>query len=368
MTSHSLPTRRDCLKCLWAAPATTLAACGGGSGSEPAQSPPTRSWRMGFSGLPPRFTVAEVIRTIDLWSPRAELAIIHEELPWAELLAGTSADTIIRRDQLDLVAYYRSKGLQLVFMADLTDGLSREQEAPRLRALGRSIAEPAVQQVYRAYVEAVLRLLRPEFMGLAAETNLIRAAAPALYPSVRQAANAAAADVLTSGAKTTLFISVQVETAWGRLGGTGPFVGIAADRADFAFAQMIGLSSYPYFGYATPEDMPADYYSRLFAGASALPTMVVEGGWPSVGASANGQTFTSSPALQARYITRHAALLDSISARGWLQLEFVDIDPAAFPVPTPANLPLFVTLGLVDSRYAPKPALAQWDAQFARPR
>jgi hypothetical protein len=323
---------------------------------------------MGFSGLPPRATVAEVIRTIDLWSPRAELAIIHEELPWTELLAGVPADTLVRRDQLDLVAYYRAKGLQLVFMADLCDGLSRGDEAPRLRALGRSIAEPAVQQVYRAYVEAVLRLLQPEFMGLGAETNLTRAANPTLYTSVRQAANAAAADVLASAAKTTLFNSVQVETAWGRLGGTGPYVGIATDRADFAFARMVGLSSYPYFGYATPEDIPADYYSRLFAGASTVPAMVVEGGWPSVGASAAGQTFMSTPALQARYIARHAALLDSIAALGWIQIEFVDIDPAAFPVPTPANLPLFVTLGLVDSQYTPKPALAQWDALFARPR
>lgn len=67
-------------------------------------------------------------------------------------------------------------------------------------------------------------------------------------------------------------------------------------------------------------------------------------------------------------MTRHAALLDSVAARGWMQLEFVDIDPAAFPQPAPANLPLFVTLGLVDAQYASKPALAQWDALYARPR
>jgi hypothetical protein len=364
-------TRRNCLQALLATAAGwALAGCGssGGSGGETPSSPSTRTWRMGFSGLPPRATVAEVIRTIDLWAPRAELAIIHEELPWTELLAGVLPDTIIRRDQLDLVAYYRSKGLQLVFMADLTDGLAREREAPRLRALGRSISEPAVQQAYRAYVEAVLRLLKPEYLGLGAEVNLIRAAAPALYPSVRQAANAAAADVLASGAKTTLFFSVQVETAWGRLGGTVPFVGITTERSDFAFAQMIGLSSYPYLGHAAPEDIPPDYYSRVLATPNPLPAMVVEGGWPSAGASANGQSFVSSPALQARYITRHAALLDSIAAKGVVQIEFADVDVSALTPPLPANLPLFVTLGLVDSQYAAKPALAQWDALFARPR
>jgi hypothetical protein len=76
----------------------------------------------------------------------------------------------------------------------------------------------------------------------------------------------------------------------------------------------------------------------------------------------------STPALQARYVTRHAALLDSVAARGWTQLEFDDIDPAAFPQPAPPNLALFVTPGYVDVQFNAKPALAQWDAPFARPR
>jgi hypothetical protein len=51
-------------------------------------------------------------------------------------------------------------------MADLTDGLSRGEEAPQLRALGRSLSEPAVQQVYRDYVAAVVRKLQPDYLGL----------------------------------------------------------------------------------------------------------------------------------------------------------------------------------------------------------
>jgi hypothetical protein len=165
-----------------------------------------------------------------------------------------------------------------------------------------------------------------------------------------------------------LFVSVQVEAAWGRLGGNTGFVGIAQDRADFAFAQMMGLSSYPYLAYATPQDIAADHYSRLFDGASALPAMVVEGGWPSVGADSNGVRFDSTAALQAQYVQRHATLLDSIGALAWVHLQFADIDLAAYPPPIPANLPLFASLGFVDSQYGEKPALAQWDALFARPR
>lgn len=317
---------------------------------------------MGFSGTPPRLDVATVLAGIDRWSTRAEIAAIHEELPWTDLLAGMSPDAILDRDKVQLVQYYRGKGLQLFFMADLTDGLSRADEAPQLRALGRSLSEPAVQQVYRNYVAAVVRKLQPEYVGLAAETNLLRAAAPAsLYAAVVQAANAAAAD-LAGMTNAPRFISVQVETAWGLFTAT-PFAGIDTDLRDFPITQMVGLSSYPYFVYAQPEDIPNDYYSRLLLGRT-LPAMVVEGGWT----SATAGTIVSSPQEQARYVSRHAQLLDSINARGLIQLVFADLDVANFPPPIPANLPLFVNIGLTDSIFVAKPALAAWDSLHGRPR
>ena len=322
---------------------------------------------MGFSALPPRNTLADALRTIDLWSTRADLAAIHDEPPYTELLGGTSPDTILQRDKVGLVDFYRSKGMQLMYMADLTDGLNRAQEAPQLRALGRSLAEPQVQQVVRDFLLAVSRILKPDYLGLAAETNLIRLQAPSIYAAVKQTANAAAADLLAAGSASTLFVSVQVEAAWGIATG-GAFAGIATDRSEFPFMQMIGLSSYPYLVYVQPEDIPSDYYSRLQSSTAPLPMMVVEGGWPSASVGNQPGQVQSSPALQVRYLTRHAALLDSVAARGWTQLEFVDIDPAAFPQPASPNLALFVTLGLVDTQYAAKPALAQWDALYARPR
>ena len=70
--------------------------------------------------------------------------------------------------------------------------------------------------------------------------------------------------------------------------------------------------------------------------------------------------------MQARYVTRHADLLDRVNATALLQLQFADIDIASLPPPVPANLPLFTSIGLADSDFAPKPALAAWDALFAR--
>ncbi len=355
-------SRRQVLGATLSFAAAPLSGCGSGdAGQTPSPSALTRSWKMGFSPNPPRYTVAAVLQGIDLWSRRAELAIIHEELPWTDLLAGMTPDAILDRDKVQLVQYLRSKGLLLIVMGDLNDGLAREQDAPQLRALGRSIVEPAVQQLYRSYMLAVDRKLTPQVLGLVAECNLIRAAASNLYPAVRQAANDAAADLRAAGSRTTLMASVQVETAWGRLGGNGAYVGIETDFADFPFVETLGLSSYPYFGWSAPEDIPLDYYRRLLAGRS-LPAMVVEGGWPSAGAGA----IASSADTQARYIARHADLLDQVGAKAWLQLQFADIDLAALPPPLPPNLPLFASIGLADSDFIAKPALATWDTLFAR--
>lgn len=366
---HNKPVnihRRRFLRTLAAAPAVGAVACGksgGGSGGSPPAA--TRTWRLGFSPVPARPTSISVIDGIDHWSQRSELAIIHEQLPWTDLLGGMSPDAILDRDKVGLVDYMRGKGLKLAYMGDLDDGLARDMEAPQLRALGRSITEPAVQQVYQDFMLAVVNKLQPEYVGLAAETNLIRAVAPtALYNAVVTTANNTAAAIRAAGSTVPLAISVQVETAWGVLAGagTGAYVGVEQDFTDFPFAEILGLSSYPYFGYTEPEDIPDNYYSRLRQGRT-LPAMVMEGGW----ASSNAAPIFSSPEKQARYITRHADLLDSIDAIAYLQLVFADIDLSVYPPPIPANLPLFVSIGLTDSDFNGKPALDAWDALFARP-
>lgn len=308
--------------------------------------------------------MAAVLAGIDRWSLRSEAAIIHEPLPWVDLLAGQTPQVILQRDKVELVAFLRSKGLSLTFMLDLTDGLDRAAEDPALLAAGRSLAEPAVQALAVDYALAVETMLRPERLGLAAETNLVRnIAAPQTYAALRETAQRIETALRETAARSQRFISVQVERAWGGLGGNGAFDGIDQDFADFPFIQALGLSSYPYFMWPQPEDIPADYYARL-KGSRNLPVLVTEGGWTS--ANLAGSTIQSTPEKQARYIARHAGLLDSVAAVACFQLMFADLDLTALPAPIPASLPLFAELGLTDKAFTAKPALAAWDALFAR--
>jgi len=343
--------------------ALSIVICGGCASATPAADA-SRTYRMGFAATPPRLDIASVLRTIDMWTPRSDAALLALTPPWRAMLSDTNPAVIIRREQVELVKLYRSRGLSVVAMIDATDGLARDREAPELVAAGRSIREPAVQALFREYAIAVDSMLHPDYLALAMETNLIRAAAPSdVYDALVAMSNAAAAALQARQSSTRLYVSVQVETAWGRLPTTGQFVGIDADLRDFPFIRALGLSSYPYLGgFGEPEQVPLDYYSRV-AGTSALPVLVVEGGW----SSGSVPGVTSSPEKQARWIARQMELLDRARAAAVFQITFTDLDLSSFPVPDGSILPLFAQLGLVDTGFTAKPALAVWDRAFARP-
>lgn len=336
-----------------------MLACGDGGGP----GAPARTFLMGFSPIPPKPELDLVLAGVDSFRRRSDAAILHQSVPWAALLAGIPADSAVRTNELGLANLFRAYGLRVVVMVDPTDGLARDREAPELIAAGRSVTEPAVQALYRAFVRSVATLVQPDYLGLVAETNLIRAAAPdSVYDALVTMANAAAAELGALGVTSTLYVSVQVEVAWGALGGGGTYAGVATDLTDFPFIDALGLSSYPYLGgFAQPEDVPLEYYARI-ATESSLPVLVVEGGWPSTSVGGGSST----PAMQARFIARQMDLLDAAGAEAVFQLTYADLHPSIFP---PGSiLPLFATLGLVDTALAPKPALAVWDSAFARPR
>ena len=345
--------RVACLLC-------ALVACSG-SDAAPLEPPsgPSRTWRMGFSAIPPKTDEQVLLANLAMWTARSDAAIMHVSPPWAALLSGVSATAAVNANELPLANYYRGKNLEIVVMIDATDGLNRAAEAPELVQLGRSMSEPAVQQVYRQFVLAIATIVRPEYLGLAAETNLIRMVAPpSLYAAMKQMVNAAATDLQLAVSAAKRYVSVQVDVAWGWGQANNAYVGVEQDFVDFPFIQALGLSSYPYFVYADPDQVPLDYYSRLPNGRS-LPVMIVEGGWTSASAGA----IVSSPEKQTRYVRRQARMLDSARARAVFQLTFTDLDTQSGGYP-PGVLP-FAFLGMVDTQLRPKPVLTVWDSLFA---
>jgi hypothetical protein len=339
-----------------------LAVCGCSKKSKGPTGPPvaTRPYRMGFSALPPTLDFSALLATLQMWTPRADAALILNEVPWDSLLDGVPAPLFVQRNHVGLADYYRGSGLRIVASIDPCNGLDRSADSAPLVARGHSLTETAMQDLYRDYVVALDTIIHPDYISLASETNLMRAIAPApLYAALKQNAASAAAAIRAVDPNVKLFTTVQVDVAWGALAG-GVYQGIAQDRADFAFQDALGLSAYPYLaGVEDPDSLPLDFYSRLNT-APALPLLKIEGGWSSTTVSA----VATDAAEQQRAITREADLLERAGAVMWFQITFTDLDLAVYP----AGVAPFAYLGLVDKNLVAKPALSAWDAVFAKPR
>jgi hypothetical protein len=328
--------------------------------------PTTRTYYMGFQNSAPRVDNLDLfVQSLNLWTPRADAAMITTEVPWQELLDGTPINTYILNHYSDLVIYYRSKNLKLWIYIDPQNGLDRTADALDLQAVNKSIADTDMQLLYQKFTVAMDSMLHPDHLGLALETNLIREAAPAsIYEGVKNAANATAAVIKTKNPTVPLSISVQADFAWGKLGG-GTYRGVAQDFTDFPFMQELGISSYPYFGFDNPVDIPLNYYSRLVEGKT-LPVFISEGGWSSASVTTATESFISSPDTQRDYITHHHHLLNDVKATAVFQLLFTDLDVANLPSDVPDNINYFAYLGLVDKDLQPKVALTAWDDLFKK--
>jgi len=332
-------------------------------------SPASRTYRMGFQDSAPRFDSLNLaIEVLNIWTPNSDAAIVSTEVPWDSLLNGQDPVPYVVNNYVGLVSYYRQQNLKLWVYIDPANGLNRASDADELVAAGKSIAQANIQKIYRRFAVVMDSLLKPDHLGLALETNLIRYESPdSIYQGVKTAANAAVADVRAVDPTVKLSVSVQADLAWGNITGTGTYVGVAQDFTDFPFIEELGISSYPYFNTALPGDLPADYYSRLVEGKS-LPVFVSEGGWTSqtiTGFSSN--IITSSPQIQQDYITRQSQLLDEAQAIAVFQLTFTDIDISSLPANTNPTIKYFAYLGLVDVNLVARPSWATWKGIFARP-
>jgi hypothetical protein len=98
------------------AAASILAACADSTQSAPNAAP--RTYMMGFSNFPPAPDTSLQRRSAEMWLTRADAAIMHIDPPWAALLAGADADSLVRADVLPLKSANAQLGKLVVIETD----------------------------------------------------------------------------------------------------------------------------------------------------------------------------------------------------------------------------------------------------------
>jgi hypothetical protein len=328
--------------------------------SEPQGDP--RSYAMGWAPSAPRADQALLLAVIDSMTTVGEVAIVQQPVPWTQLLAGASMDSLVE-DRGGLADYLRVKGMDVVWLVDPLQGLDRRKEDKQLVDAGRSILEPEIRAMHEDWVRGIAERVKPEWFGLASEINTLAALGdPDLYAGLVDMVDELAPEIRALSPGTRVFVSFQADQALGRLG--DPVIDHFALIDDFDI-DALGLSSYPGFaGFDTPADIPEDYLDP-FMDATDLPLAVVEGGW----SSEDTRWASSTPQEQAAYFDRYEVILDRIDARLWLGLTPTDLDVEALDLPPDQaqGLSNFAHMGIWDVDLERKPAYDSWARIHDRP-
>jgi len=157
--------------------------------------------------------------------------------------------------------------------------------------------------------------------------------------------------------QTIVFTTFQLEFTKGQAVKTGR--NTAADWTPVTDVEnavdAIGFTSYPYFQYEAPADMPATYYTEI-AQHTPKPVLFTELGWvanPAV-------PWTGSEADQAAFVDRFFALIPGLDVRYAVYLAEND-----WPSNVVGSGSPFFQIGLRDSAGVARPSDAAWRAQVS---
>ncbi|MCB9491040.1 MAG: hypothetical protein H6674_03120 [Dehalococcoidia bacterium] len=217
------------------------------------------------------------------------------------------------------------------------------------------------QQQRDAFVQALLAFVakyRPAYLGIGNEVNRVWEQDPEAYAAWIDALPGIVDAVHRVSPSTRVFATFQYEFLRGidRITGQQRVEDWSPLEAAAPYLDLVAFTSYPYFGFETPEDVPDDYYAAI-AEHTDRPVGFTELGWPSapilplVGTSLEGLGGT--PSEQADFVHRLGPLLASVEP------EFV---MWVWAYDTPAVGPSFESLGLSTADGTAKPSLAAWKA------
>ena len=331
----------------------------------------TRSFAMGWGFTPPVPSVEAVIDIIPRIAAVSEYTIIQREVPWTRLKAGASIDEILDEDWDGLVDYLRGNGLGLVILIDPLNGLDRTEEANEARDNGVTLMDAATRATHEAFTIEVARRYQPEYLGLASEINTLAAHGDGqLYVALRDMINGLLPRLRAVSPDSKLFVSHQVDDAWGLSGRPSSVADQFKLVHDFPDTDVVGLSSYPGFFWDRPEDIPTGYYEP-YVTESGKPVIQVEGGWSTERTQWMAATREASAAAQVRYFQRLWQLLDEVEAELLVLLTYADLDLArpewTLSADDLAGLLNFARMGIVDTSLRPKPSFALWETMYTRP-
>jgi hypothetical protein len=322
----------------------------------------------GFFPTPPEVSLLSVLSILKAIGEHGDVILIQEPLPWAEFMQSADGESKKIEDMRNLVTLAAQSGLELIIFVDPLQGLNRSEFVPLPPELaGGNFGTPGIRQAFKNYALRIVREFHPRYLGLASEINTYADNHPDDFPNYLSLYQETYAAIKAEAPDTQVFVSFQWEDL-NNLGafsdGSGAYIKWEQIEAFEPELDVWVISTYPFVGFTSAADIPADYYTPLITRTSK-PLAVAEGGFNSQDVS----ILKGTPQDQVDYLN---AINDQIGDRlaFWIYLILDDFNMDSYGRmlakqglgDSVETLRLFSALGLRTLDGTPKPGLATWDA------
>ncbi len=339
------------------------AACrGGASTSQRATSGPPRTFMMGFSTVPRELNANAYSDTFDLAAKDGEMVLIQRTPKWSDFLPGASVSADTAETTASEKTKLADKKLKLFFAIDPTDGSTgRDRLADLPPALaGKNFGDPDVRAAFISYAKYVALNYRPAYLALGVEMNLYYEKNRADFENFKSLYSQAYDEVKKISPATQVTMTFQYEDLQGLLPAADKhFPDWQLVRAFDPKMDIVTISTYPSFAFASASAIPNNYYSQLTA-FTERPIAIAEMGYSSAG-SAQGLN-DGTEADQAAYLKR--MLVDAGTLKMPFVIWFAAWDPS---FAKGSAYSVFQHIGLLRADNSKKPAWQEWAAAARRP-
>lgn len=273
---------------------------------------PHRSFRLGTTLWPPDLTLEAVDRIQNFIAHNCDLTaqMLLGGVPWPEAYAGAPFSANVR----EKLSYRPPAGHKLFVSLEPTD-LGRRRLALHMGQSdnlplpspwnGLSFDAPEVQSAFANYALRVVEAMRPDYLAIGIESNLLLTNNPAEWPAYKAFHRHAYRMVKERHPNLPVFFTIEALHLMGLSDGADR----ARQRAEMLellnASDMVAFSIYPHMSYDVPRPLPADFFDfarELSQAAGGKPVAIAESGFPSRDVQVFGLTLFGSYADQQRHM------------------------------------------------------------------
>lgn len=320
-----------------------------------------RSFYIGYTASPRSYGEGWVQDIFSELAQSADIVLLQEAPPWNDLMSGNlnqSGNLSFLKLEGKLA---RTSGLKLYVAVDPTD-LTRKNLWQVPDGVGeKSFANERVKQAFREYILWIARELRPEYLAIGVEVNMLRENNPEEFERYLAIYSELYDEVKRISPNTKVFPTLQYEYLtgnWEKKRSQWELL----DR--FTKADFIAITSYPYLIFPSFESIPGDYYLQVRAHTSKK-LFIAESGYSSE--KGEGQwKYSGGEDDQRRYLELLARNANEMKAEVWIWWTLYD--PNFEEVKPPAGyefLVIFKSIGLKKTTGEEKPAMKTARAIYA---